>query len=397
MTVLALSATLAATLVATPLATLPAQSAGVGTTEIVNTEPPVISGDPIFGVVLQTSTGSWTPDGLTFGYRWARDGVRIPGETGRYHRLRVDDLGHTITATVTATAPDESTSSVTTQATATVRRATFELVTAPKISGVTRYTRKLTASAGEWSKRPSRVNYRWLRSGKPVKGATKAAYRLGVKDVGRRIRVRVTVRREGYRKAETTSAPTRRIRHLVAVKRKVTYSVITRGKITANLGVFKRQVKQTYDDPRGWRSAGVEFRRVARGGTFTVVLAQASRVPSFSSVCSAEWSCRVGRYVIINQTRWQRATPSWNSRNLPRRGYRHMVVDHETGHWLGHPHVSCPGRGRLAPVMMQQSKDLAGCRHNPWPLRSERWFRISGRPIVGQQAGRRLSAWAIAG
>ena len=105
-----------------------------------------------------------------------------------------------------------------------------------------------------------------------------------------------------------------------------------------------------------------------------MVLAEASRVPGFSPVCSARWSCRVGRYVVINQLRWLHASPSWNRAHRSLRSYRHMVVDHETGHWLGHGHLGCPGRGRAAPVMMQQSKGLDGCRHNPWPLPSELWL-----------------------
>ena len=101
------------------------------------------------------------------------------------------------------------------------------------------------------------------------------------------------------------------------------------------------------------------------------MLAQASLVPSFSSSCSAMWSCRVGRYVIINQDRWLHASPAWNAAHLALRDYRHMVVNHETGHWLGLHHVGCPGPGRLAPVMMQQSKGLDGCRFNPFPTQHE--------------------------
>ena len=78
----------------------------------------------------------------------------------------------------------------------------------------------------------------------------------------------------------------------------------------------------------------------------------------------------MGRHVVINQLRWTRASPAWNRAGRSLRGYRHMVVNHETGHWLGRGHASCHGRGR-APVMMQQSKGTGGCRFNPWPLPRE--------------------------
>ena len=356
-------------------ASLATPAAARGGEPIVNTEPPVVTGDAVFGTLLQTSRGTWTPDGLTFTFRWARDGVRITGETGRYYRLSSADLGRRVTATVTAHAADGSTASVTTEATARVKRATFANLAAPTVSGVPRFTRTLTAEPGQWSKRPERVRFQWLRAGRPIKGATAAAYELRPADLGQRLRVEVTVRREGYQPAVAASDPTGRVRHRVPVRRSVTYRVETRGTITAGLAQFKRQVQQTYEDPRGWRSAGIAFRPVRRGGTFTVVLAEASWVPRFSPVCSAEWSCRVGRYVIINQTRWLNATDSWNQHGQTLRGYRHMVLNHETGHWLGHGHLGCSGRGRLAPVMMQQSKGLDGCRHNPWPLPSERWSR----------------------
>ena len=157
----------------------------------------------------------------------------------------------------------------------------------------------------------------------------------------------------------------------VPARRRVTYSVITRGHITASMKVFRRQAQETYDDQRGWRGGGVEFRRVRRGGDVTLVLASARAVPTFSSSCSAQWSCRVGRFVIINQLRWKHASPAWNAAGRSTRDYRRLVVNHETGHWLGLGHASCPRRGAKAPVMMQQSKDTGGCRLNPWPLPGE--------------------------
>src|SRR5690606_13850699 len=99
-----------------------------------------------------------------------------------------------------------------------------------------------------------------------------------------------------------------------------------------------------------------------------------NQVPSFApGACSAEWSCRVGVSVIINDDRWQYATDAWNGAGGDIRGYRHMVINHEVGHWLGHGHASCPSSGAYAPIMLQQSIDLQGCKFNPWPLSSELW------------------------
>lgn len=156
--------------------------------------------------------------------------------------------------------------------------------------------------------------------------------------------------------------------YAIPVRRRVTYSVATRGRITTSLAQFRKQAQQTYADPRGWRYGGVQFRRVRRGGDFTLVLAAAGTVPSFSSSCSSMWSCRVGRFVIINQDRWKHASPAWNSAGRSLRDYRHLVVNHETGHWLGRGHASCPPGGGPAPVMMQQSKGTGACTFNPWPL-----------------------------
>lgn len=163
-----------------------------------------------------------------------------------------------------------------------------------------------------------------------------------------------------------------RTRQAASVKN-VTYSVETRGTIVANLAEFRIQANSTLNDPRGWARMGVSFQEVASGGMFTLVLSEARQVPSFSSGCGIEYSCRVGRYVVINQDRWMGATSSWNGAGGSLRDYRHMVVNHETGHWLGHDHSSCAGAGLPAFVMQQQSINLQGCAFNPWPTASELW------------------------
>ena len=156
----------------------------------------------------------------------------------------------------------------------------------------------------------------------------------------------------------------------------VTYDVTTEGTITANLTEFKSLANQTLNDERGWPRLGVSFQEVASGGDFTLVLSNANQVPSFyPSVCSIYWSCQVGRYVIINQDRWLGASDSWNQARGSLRNYRNMVINHETGHWLGHldDNSHCGGAGQAAPIMQQQSISLLGCSFNPWPLNFELW------------------------
>lgn len=161
---------------------------------------------------------------------------------------------------------------------------------------------------------------------------------------------------------------------LKSTKRTVNYSVKTRGNITADLTEFKAQANETLNNPLGWARMGITFNEVEIGGDFTLALSSADSVSSFGpSVCSADYSCQVGSSVIINQDRWLGATEPWNISGGSLRDYRNMVVNHETGHWLGHPHEYCSAAGNKAPVMQQQSISLQGCAFNAWPLDSELW------------------------
>jgi len=154
--------------------------------------------------------------------------------------------------------------------------------------------------------------------------------------------------------------------------REVTYTVQTRGTVTADVTEFKSQVNETLNSSLGWSRLGVRFTPVETGGQYTIWLSEASQVPSFSaSGCDTVVSCTVGNNVIINQTRWLNGSDAWNAAGGSLRDYRHMVVNHETGHWLGHGHEFCSAAGQPAPVMQQQTINMQGCTPNPWPLASE--------------------------
>jgi hypothetical protein len=77
-----------------------------------------------------------------------------------------------------------------------------------------------------------------------------------------------------------------------------------------------------------------------------------------------EVSCRVEDRVVLNAKRWLYGIPAYDG-NLEL--YRSYLVNHEVGHALGHGHSTCTKPKTPAPVMMQQTKGLAGCLPNAWP------------------------------
>lgn len=342
----------------------PAEAADL--TDVVG---PSVTGPAQVGVAVSADPGQWAPAATTYSFRWLRDGQPIPKATDQRYKPGPNDAGHQLAVEVVASDGAGSTGTATSAALA-VLAGVIRAKGGQKVAGVARYTHRLTVHPGRYSVDDPAVGYQWRRGGTDIAGENGPHYQLRPEDVGHRIKVVMTVTAPGYDALQVASSSPK-VRHRVDVRRTVRYHVETRGRITTSLKQFRAQAQQTYEDPRGWRAAGIRFVPVAHGGAFTLVLSQASLVPSFSSSCSAMWSCRVGRYVIINQDRWKNASPAWNASHLPLRDYRHMVVNHETGHWLGLHHVSCPGPGRLAPVMMQQSKGLHGCRFNPFPTLHE--------------------------
>ncbi|WP_236834614.1 DUF3152 domain-containing protein [Blastococcus sp. KM273129] len=155
-----------------------------------------------------------------------------------------------------------------------------------------------------------------------------------------------------------------------AAERTVTYTVSTQGAVAGDLGYFTDVARDALTDPRGWSLGGtLAFEQVDSGSDFDLILASPTVVGNAAPGCSAQWSCRVGRSVYINDDRWRFGTDAWpHSLEL----YQRYVILHEVGHWIGIPHTDCPTAGRTAWVMQQQSISLQGCRANVWPVIAER-------------------------
>jgi len=150
------------------------------------------------------------------------------------------------------------------------------------------------------------------------------------------------------------------------------YCVAQRGLDDSVLAALKLKLAATYGDTRGWNDKGrIGFVYSEAGCQLRVWLAAPSAMTSFGSICDDYYSCTVFPNVIINNDRWVGATDPWNAQHLNIEEYDAMVINHESGHWLGFDHVTCPGAGLPAPVMQQQSVNLGGCTFNAWPLTSE--------------------------
>lgn len=81
----------------------------------------------------------------------------------------------------------------------------------PRITGTAKVGQTLTAVTGTWKPQPVSFNYKWYRSGKAIKGATKATYTVAKADKGKKLTVKVTTKGTGYKTVARTSRPTAKV------------------------------------------------------------------------------------------------------------------------------------------------------------------------------------------
>ncbi|MGM0929146.1 MAG: S8 family serine peptidase [Actinomycetota bacterium] len=206
---------------------------------------PTISGTAKTGETLTVNPGAWT-EGATLKYKWLRDGKTIAGATATNYRLTPTDAGKRILVRVIGTKPGYTTAWKDSAATAAVAKAALRAST-PKIAGVTKVGKTLTAWKGTWTS-GAKVEHQWLRNGKSIKGATKSKYKLTASDASTRIQVRTTGTLLGYTESVRTSAKTMKVSKgtLATAKPKISGTAKIGKPLTAKRGTWTVGTKFSY-------------------------------------------------------------------------------------------------------------------------------------------------------
>ncbi len=177
-----------------------------------NTGLPTIAGTATRGKTLTAGSGSWSGTSpIAFSYRWLRCNsagaacAAISGAISTTHVVVSADVGRRLRVEVTGT-NDDGTAAALSAPTAVVSGGQPVNTLEPRVSGATVEDQTLSTTSGSWSgDGPITFTYRWVRCGSDggnadggncssISGATGTTYKLVARDVGRRLRARVSAR-----------------------------------------------------------------------------------------------------------------------------------------------------------------------------------------------------------
>jgi hypothetical protein len=196
-----------------------AAASGAAQAPPINVEPPTITGTPRQGEVLTAQNGTWQNSPTEFRYRWLRcnrngRSCEELAADGRTYRVAQADTGRTLRVQVTAVNVDGQASAVSAPTDVVASNAApLDNTARPTISGEARVGQELTASEGTWTGNPTTFEFQWQRCDidtllcVDVTGATGRTYGVRLADLGFRLRVGVTARKDG-RSGTATSAAT---------------------------------------------------------------------------------------------------------------------------------------------------------------------------------------------
>ncbi len=174
----------------------------------VNIEPPTITGTARVGEALTAQNGTWTGNPTEYQYRWLRcnaggNSCALLPADGKTYRVGQADVGSTLRVRVTAVNADGATNARSEQTEVVGTNAAPLTNTArPTITGEARVGQELTASEGTWTGNPTSFAFQWQRCDADsltcaaVIGATGRTYGVRIADLGFRLRVEVTARKD---------------------------------------------------------------------------------------------------------------------------------------------------------------------------------------------------------
>ena len=174
----------------------------------VNVDPPTITGTARVGEALTAQNGTWDNSPTEYRYRWLRcnpggNSCALLAADGRTYRVGQTDVGNTLRVRVTAVNADGATNARSEQTEVVGSNAAPLSNTArPTITGDARVGQELAAAEGTWTGNPTSFSFQWQRCDvdsftcAAVTGATGRTYGVRLADLGFRLRVEVTARKD---------------------------------------------------------------------------------------------------------------------------------------------------------------------------------------------------------
>lgn len=224
----------------------------------VQTAPPTLTGSGLVGSTVTATPGTATPTPTDTEIWWYCGSTPL-GVEGTQYLVTAADTGCALAARQLSVLEGHGTG-VATSPPVIVKR--FEVLDQPAVYGARVVGTRLRITNLKWSAAPDTIAYQWLRSGKPISGATGSTYVPTIADIGDKVSVRII----GGRTAESIST-TRHIDGSPIVRAKTALRIVS---VVSHRGYAEVAVRFT--SPGVTRPGGYirVTRREADGGESSV-------------------------------------------------------------------------------------------------------------------------------
>jgi hypothetical protein len=145
----------------------------------------------------------------------------------------------------------------------------------PTLSGTVKVGKTLTAKTGTWGPKPVSLKYQWYADGKKINGATGTKLKLTAAQRGKKITVKVTGTKSGYKTVTKTSKATAKVAPATFSKTptpKISGTAKVGKKLTAKPGTWSPKPKLSYQ----WYANGSKIKGATKS-TFKITSQQKNK------------------------------------------------------------------------------------------------------------------------